>query len=673
MIKLIKQHSTFNPPVILASLLLVLFLSITSLIIPTKFQETLFAFREFVSVNFGWFYILTVGIFLIFIIFLALSTLGDIKLGLDDEEPEFSFTSWLAMLFAAGTGVGLMFFGVSEPLSHLKSDVTLVDGVHSAQQAVFLAMFHWGLNAWTVYGIMALALAYFGFRYKLPLSLRSCFYPILKDKLNGGFGHAVDAIALIVTIFGIMTTLGFGAAQLGAGLEHLSVINSNNLLVQIILVVALMSIAVLSAISGVGKGVKIISEINVVLALLFMLFVLFAGPTLHILQAFVDNFGYYLAHIVTTGFDTYAYEPQNQEWFNNWTVLFWAWWLSWTPFVGLFIARISKGRTIREFIFGVLVIPTIFTIVWFSIFGNTGIFIDNTVANGALNQLTGTPEKLLFAFLDYLPASSISSTLACLILGLFFITSADSGIYVLNNIATEDKSKSIPKWQCIMWGLIMVIITISLLSVGGLDALQSVTLIMALPFGILLLIMCYSLWRGLMHDEAYFSTDTHVTAQYWDSKNWKRGLSKILNQTTQADILQFLKYTALPAMYQLSHELTEEYGFKTTLNRDFHEEDAFCEICIEIENMRNYTYGIKAVKKEISEHMIDDSSLPHIQDSETVIPMTYFSDGRAGYDVQYMTRDDLIMDIIKNYERYLSLLDEVGAEMMAHDQEELGE
>ena len=256
-----------------------------------------------------------------------------------------------------------MFFGTAEPLSHYHSAVGLVDGAPSAKEALFRSIFHWGINAWTVYGIMALALAYFGFRYKLPLSLRSCFYPLWKDKINGPRGHIIDIIALCVTLLGIVTTLGFGAAQLGAGFLYIDIISTNDFSAQTVIIIIIMSIAVLSAVTGIDKGVKLLSEINISVALVLMLFVLCAGPTLLLLNTMVENFGYYLSHILGQSFYTSIYTPETRPWFFSWTILFWAWWLSWAPFVGMFIARISKGRTIREFIFGVLIIPTVFTIV----------------------------------------------------------------------------------------------------------------------------------------------------------------------------------------------------------------------------------------------------------------------------------------------------------------------
>lgn len=669
--KMIQNKSSFNPFVISLTLIMVVSLVVATLTIPTQMTEAFNWAKSTIFANFSWFYILAFSIFLIFLIILSISSLGNIKLGMNEEEPEFSFLSWLAMLFAAGMGVGLMFFGVAEPLIHYF--VTAGSLEYRQQEAMLHTFFHWGIHAWAVYAMIALALAYFGFRYKLPLALRSCFYPLLKDKINGRIGDIIDVMALIATLFGIITTLGFGASQLGAGLAQLGWIEESTFLIKVIIIIAVMSLAVFSAISGVGKGVKLLSEINLGLAFSLMLFVLIAGPTLYLLSAFSDNLGTYLSNLISLSFKTYVYETDKIGWFTDWTVLYWAWWCSWAPFVGLFIARISRGRTIREFIFGVLAIPSLFCVLWFTVFGNSAIWLDTFVANGALNELTSSPEKLLFKFLEYLPISGMTSLIALVIISLFFITSADSGIYVLNNIASRDKSLSSPRWQAVMWGTLMSTVAIVLMSVGGLATLQTMTLIVALPFAMLMLVMCLSLWKGLNADKKYFETKTTPSSIFWTGDKWKDRLSQMLNQTQEKDIVKFLKQTALPAMRELRQELIGVHNLDVEIVQSFDNEEPSVEFIIRKESMRDFMYGIKSVGHEVSEQLIEDQNMPHIQHSMTYQPMTFFFDGRTGYDVQYMTRNELIADILRQYERYLSLLDDVGQELMAHEQTELAE
>ena len=643
------------------------------LIAPEQTQTLLNAAKSGIFANFSWFYVLAFSVFLGFLVILSVSSLGNIKLGNDEEEPEFGFLSWLAMLFAAGMGVGLMFFGVAEPLTHYLSDITTGSAEHKQQEALLHTLFHWGIHAWAVYGTIALALAYFGFRYKLPLALRSCFYPLLKERINGKLGDLIDIMALLATLFGVITTLGFGASQLGAGLHQLGWISENSFSLQVVVIAVVMSLAIFSAISGVGKGVKILSELNLTLAFCLLIFVLVTGPTLYLLSAFSDNIGTYLSNLVQLSFKTYVYEQEHTDWFSGWTILYWAWWCSWAPFVGLFIARISKGRTIREFIFGVLVIPSMFGILWFTIFGNTAIWLNDGEAAGTLGQMISSPETLLFKFLDYLPLSGVTGLVSLVVISLFFITSADSGIYVLNNIASRDKSLAAPRWQAVMWGILMSVVAIVLMQSGGLANLQAMTLLVALPFAMLMLLMCFSLWKGLNADKKYFDTKVNPTSIFWTGDKWKERLEQMMNQTQEKDILRFLKHTVLPAMRELRQELISKYELSVQINTLFDQDEPAVELVIQKDLMRDFMYGVKSIGREVSEQLINDDNLPHIQHSMTYEPYTYFFDGRVGYDVQYMDQDELIADMLKHYERYLSLLDDVGQELMAHEQTELAE
>ena len=671
--KFMEKQTSFNPLVIGATLFFVVLLVAMILIVPEQTQTLLNAAKSGIFANFSWFYVLAFSVFLGFLVILSVSNLGNIKLGNDEEEPDFGFLSWLAMLFAAGMGVGLMFFGVAEPLTHYLSDITTGSAEHKQQEALLHTLFHWGIHAWAVYGTIALSLAYFGFRYKLPLALRSCFYPLLKERINGKLGDLIDIMALLATLFGIITTLGFGASQLGAGLHQLGWISKNSFSLQIVVIAVVMSLATFSAISGIGKGVKILSELNLTLAFCLLIFVLVAGPTLYLLSAFSDNIGTYLSNLVQLSFKTYVYEQEHTGWFSGWTILYWAWWCSWAPFVGLFIARISKGRTIREFIFGVLVIPSMFGILWFTVFGNTAIWLNDGEAAGTLGQMISSPETLLFKFLDYLPLSGVTGLVSLMVISLFFITSADSGIYVLNNIASRDKSLAAPRWQAVMWGVLMSVVTIVLMQSGGLANLQAMTLLVALPFAMLMLLMCFSLWKGLNADKKYFDTKVNPTSIFWTGDKWKERLEQMMNQTQEKDILRFLKHTVLPAMRELRQELISKYDLRVQINTLFDQDEPAVELVIQKELMRDFMYGVKSIGREVSEQLINDDNLPHIQHSMTYEPYTYFFDGRVGYDVQYMDQDELIADMLKHYERYLSLLDDVGQELMAHEQTELAE
>lgn len=647
-----KIKTSFNSAVFVPSIIFIIILALFSIIIPNETSEILGKLRQLNFNNFSWFYILSVSFFVGFMLLLALSKFGNIKLGTQDDEPRFSFLSWLSMLFAAGMGVGLMYFGVAEPLIHKKSLIT------NDENAMVHTLFHWGIHPWSIYGVCALAMAYFGFRYKMPLSLRSAFYPFLKDKIYGFWGHIVDILALVVTVFGISTTLGYSASQLNAGMVKLGFLSNDGYLEQVIIICVIVLISTISSISGVGKGVKKLSEINLFLAFILMLFVLFSGNTVRLLSDFSSNLGNYFSSIVELSFKTYVYEENQISWFNSWTVFYWAWWLSWAPFVGFFIAKISRGRTIREFIFGVLIVPTTFNILWFSIFGNSALSLD---INNILSSLSSSPEKLLFEFLGLLPFAKISSLVALLVLAIFFITSADSGILVLNSIASGGKDKDI-KWQNILWGISLVILSSSLLYSGGLGAILSVTMLVALPFALLMVIMCFSTLKGLIVDDRYFNTDLTNSSVYWSGEYWEKRLDIILHQPQEKDIKNFINTKVKNAMKQVKDKL-DEYGLISYVE----ESDNNIKFIIEKELSKDFIYGVSVVKKEVNKILLDDEKLPNHSKKIIYEPITFFGDSRVGYNIKYMNTKEIIVDILKQYERYLNLIDDCSNDIFVQD------
>ncbi|SMB79536.1 choline/glycine/proline betaine transport protein [Pasteurella testudinis DSM 23072] len=659
MFSLLKKRSTFSLPVFIPSFLFVLMVAVACIAFPQAIQQWLNTAKNYAFDYFSWFYILSVSCFILFLLLLAMSSLGDIRLGSDDEEAEYPFLSWIAMLFAAGMGVGLMYFGVAEPLMHSVAPITQDN---PQKNAMLYTFFHWGVHPWAIYGTIALALAYFGFRYRMPLSIRSAFYPLLRDKIHDVYGHIIDALALIATLFGIITTLGYGSSQLNAGLQAVGILSENSFFSNSMVIIVVVSIAVLSAISGVGKGVRRLSEINLGLALTLMLFVLFSGSTIYLLSVFSENIGYYLSNLVEISFRTFSYDPQHTDWFSGWTVLYWAWWFSWAPFVGLFIARISRGRTIREFILGVLIIPSTFNLLWFTIFGDSAILQD-VQHNGALSALTSAPETLLFAFLDYFPLPTLSGLLALLILSLFFITSADSGIFVLNNIASSGKITDMPKWQSVLWGVIMMILSIGLLNSGGLGAVQAMTLVVALPFAVITVLMCFSLLQGLRVDKNYFNTRLNQSTVFWSGDKWKKRLGQILKQTQEADIQQFLAQVVKPAFSQLRDELVNKHQLQVEIN-ETDEPQRSVELVIHKGVMRDFIYGVMIQRTDTALSMQEEQSVPSMKHEQVFEPVTYFGDGRIGYDVQYMTTEELIADVLKQYQRYLVLLNSEANELM---------
>ncbi|MGO1788337.1 MAG: BCCT family transporter [Sphingobacterium sp.] len=499
-----KIRTSFNKGVVLPSLIFIIGICLISAILPVSTGAVLNVVKEFIFVNLNWIYVWSVTIFVLFLIYLLFSKYANVKLGRNDSEPEYSFFSWISMLFAAGMGIGLMYFGVAEPMQHYTSGV--ISGelpAERARAAQSYTFFHWGVHAWAIYGVVGLALSYFSYRYRLPLSLRSCFYPLLKDRIKGKWGDAIDIFALCSTFFGITTTLGFGVVQVNAGLQQIGLVPDTSFVYQVVIVGVLVTMSILSATSGVGNGIRILSNVNIVAAVILLLFILILGPTVYLISSFTDGIGSYISNFFTLTFNTHVYESESLPWFYNWTILYWAWWISWSPYVGIFIARISKGRTIREFIAAVLIIPSLFNFIWMTVFGNSAIWFDMEIAKGALSSLVSDPDSLLFRFLEYFPFSTIASYLVIMIIVIFFVTSADSGIFVMNSIATKNSRWS-PKWQLVGWGVLLAVLSLLLLNAGGLVALQTMTLITALPFSVIMLLFVVNLMKALVIDQAYY-------------------------------------------------------------------------------------------------------------------------------------------------------------------------
>lgn len=460
-----------NPRVFWGASLIVGLLLALAVVAPGESDRLFQAAQGWVIDTFGWFYIAAVAGFLLLILFLALGPTGALKLGPDDSEPDFPYVSWLAMLFAAGMGIGLMYFAVAEPIQHYASPPEAQPRTFdAAREAMVITFTHWGVHAWAVYALVGLSLAYFAHRKGLPLTLRSGLSPLLGRRINGPIGDAVDVFAICGTLFGIATSLGLGVSQINSGLNDLTGL-PNTPWVQVGLIALVMACATASVLTGLDKGVRRLSELNLVLAVLLMLFVLVVGPTGFLLKALVQNFGLYLDHFFIRTFNLYAYEPRG--WMANWTLFYWAWWIAWSPFVGMFIARISRGRTVREFVIGVLLVPTGFTFLWMTIFGNTAVNLDMGVAAGAIaDAVTADLSTAIFRFFEELPGAAVTSTLAVLLVAVFFVTSADSGSLVIDTIASGGADDT-PRWQRVYWCSLEGLAAALLLLAGGLGALQA--------------------------------------------------------------------------------------------------------------------------------------------------------------------------------------------------------
>lgn len=455
--------------------------------------------QAFLSERFGWFYLISASVILLFTIYLAFSKYGNIKLGKDDDEPDYSTFSWLSMLFSAGMGIGLVFWGIAEPVSHyFVPPVGEGETVEAAANALQFTIFHWGFHPWAIYALIGLTLAYFKFRKGAPGTISATFYPLIGDRINGPIGKTIDVLAVLATVFGVATSLGFGAIQINGGLSYLNGNITNGFLTQLLIIIGVTILFMLSSISGLGRGIKWLSNANIIMAILLLVFFLFAGPTTYLLNLFTTTFGSYLQYLPQMSFRMDPFNEENSAWIQDWTIFYWAWWISWSPFVGTFIARVSKGRTIREFIIGVLAVPTVFCALWFTVFGGTGIHSEMFGSGGiweAMGQGENT-EIALFATLGQLPLSTILTVFAIILIGTFFITSADSATFVLG-MQTTNGMLNPPMKIKLTWGIIQSAAATVLLWAGGLSALQTAAIISAFPFVIILLSMMISVHKGL--------------------------------------------------------------------------------------------------------------------------------------------------------------------------------
>ena len=483
-------------PVFAISALSVIALVTVTLLYPALATELFLGMKTWVTSTFDWFFLISANFFILFCIAIATSRFGKIRLGGPDAKPQYNYGGWLAMLFAAGVGIGLMFFGVYEPLTHTLNSPLGIDpqNIAVAREAGMSAtIFHWGLHAWAIYGLVGLALAFFCFNRQMPLTLRSAFFPLFGKAVWGPFGHFIDVMAVLATIFGLSTSLGFGAEQIAAGLHHLFDIPASNLS-KILLIVVIMIMALISVIAGLDKGIKRLSELNMGMAAMLCIFVLVTGPTLLIFEQLWHTTINYLVYLPR--FSNWI-DRTDTAFFHGWTIFYLAWWISWSPFVGMFIARISYGRTIREFFAWVLLMPTIISIVWMSTLGGAGLDQYFNLGIKALAEMP--PELSLYVMLEGLPFAGIVSTISVALIAIFFVTSADSGSLVIDTMTAGGKMNA-PVVQRIFWCTATGLVAIALLVGGGMASLQALTIAVGLPFCLVLLVMCASLYKGLKEE-----------------------------------------------------------------------------------------------------------------------------------------------------------------------------
>jgi BCCT family betaine/carnitine transporter len=485
-------------PVFVVSALLAVVLVVGTLMFLEQAALAFTDLRGWITSTFDWFFIISANIFVLFCLVVAYSRLGKVRLGGPDAKPRYGYPGWLAMLFAAGVGIGLMFFGVLEPVTHtlnppLGVDPADVDAARAAGMSA--AISHWGLHAWAIYAVVGLSLSYFCFNHGMPLTLRSAFYPLFGNRVWGSFGHVVDITAVLATLFGLAVSLGYGAEQITGGLNYLFGLPTGNA-TKVILIILITSVALVSVVAGLDRGVKRLSEINMTMAGLLFLFVLLAGPTLVIIATMGQSVVDYLSYL--PGLSNWI-GREDLAFLHGWTTFYWAWWISWSPFVGMFIARVSYGRTVREFVTWVLVIPTGIGILWMSTFGGTAL--DQLFSSGYMGVAESVPELALFKMLEQLPFTGIVSTISVFLIAIFFITSADSGSLVMDIITAGGKMNT-PVQQRVFWCVLAGLVAMTLMLGGGMASLQALTISVGLPFAAVLLLMCVGLAKALLAEKS---------------------------------------------------------------------------------------------------------------------------------------------------------------------------
>lgn len=639
---------SINRPVFFPAAIVTLLLVGFAILAPDSAQTLFDSVQRWILGNVSWFYILVVAIILLSVVFLAVSRHGDIKLGPDHSEPDYRNFTWFAMLFSAGMGIGLMFFGVAEPLMHFLSPPFGEGGtVIAAREAMKITFFHWGLHAWSIYAIVALILAFFSYRHGLPLTLRSALYPLIGNRIHGPIGHAVDIFAILGTVLGVATSLGLGVAQINSGLNHLFGVPVG-VTSQIILIVITCGLATVSVASGLDKGIRILSETNLALAVVLLLFVLIVGPTVFLLQTFVQNTGAYLSDIVNKTFNLYAYEPT--DWIGGWTLFYWGWWIAWSPFVGLFIARISRGRTIREFVTGVLLVPAGFTLFWMTVFGDTAIhmiFVDGV--QGLAEVVEADSSLALFAFFEHLPLSGVLSLVAIAMVAVFFVTSADSGALVVDLLASGGQDRT-PVWQRIFWSLLMGAVAIALLLADGLTALQTATIASALPFSIILLLSLWGLFKALKLDATkrgirYQSLTLSRPAR--GGQSWERRLRNMVMMPRRAHVQRFISDVVRPAFEDVADELRKQ-GYAVQVREDQDEGGAI----LEVSHGEHLDFSYAVQPQAFVRPSLTPDEAADEEERKYFRAEVHLREGGQDYDIMGWSRDAVIGDILDQYERH---------------------
>ncbi len=656
--------SVLNRPVFLTSAAITVAVTLWCVIAPKNAESTLGDVVSWVSTWFGWYYIALTTAVLIFVIFLGLSRFGSVKLGPEHSRPEFSTGAWASMLFAAGIGTDLMFYAVYEPVTqYLTPPTGAGETVTAARESTVWTLFHYGISGWGMYSLMGMALAYFAYRMNLPLAVRSAVYPIIGKRVEGPIGHSIDTAAVLGTIFGVATSLGIGVVSLNVGLNLVFGV-PQGLAAQSALIVLAVVIATLSAVSGVDKGIKRISQLNVLLAIVLALYVLVTGRTAHLLNATVLNLGDYVRLFPDMTMQTFAFE-NTESWMTDWTLFFWAWWIAWSAFVGLFLARISRGRTIKQFVAGTMIIPFSYIVMWIAIFGNAAldeIRRGNTSFTQIASEATD-PSNGLWALLQEYPAFTVVATLAIVVGLLFYVTSADSGALVMANLSSRLRTANDdarPPLR-IFWAVATGALTLSILAAGGIFALQYATVIIGLPFAFVMIGVMWGLYKALSVEAQLAESRDGAMPGMLSGRSgpgerghtpWQARLKRVMTFPSRAKAEEYLADVAEPALREVEGELLGQ-GATALVRRTTDEHDhPAVELVADEAAERPFVYRVQHRETPVPAY---GGWAPRGDDNYSRLEV-HLRDGGQSYDVMGYTHTQLIDDVLDQYERHLEFL-----------------
>ncbi|OYU08329.1 MAG: beta-aspartyl-peptidase [Pseudomonas sp. PGPPP1] len=656
LIKTPPEKVRVNGWVFYTSTALILLLTAILIIAPQEAGRMLGVAQAWLSKSFGWYYMVVIAAYLVFVVGLAFSSYGKLKLGSKDDTPDFSYGAWAGMLFSSGIGISLLYFGASEPLDHYFNPPEGAPASNgAARQALQLTFLHWGLHGWAIYALVGLAVAYFAYRHNQPLALRSALYPLVGERwVKGAAGHAVDGFGMFVTLLGLVTNLGIGSMQVSSGLENLFGMEHSNTNLLIVIIV-MSTVATIAAVSGVENGIRRLSNLNIVLFSGLLIFVLLFGPTLHLLNGLVQNTGDYLNGIVLKTFDLYVYEgdaDKTERWMGLWTLFYWAWWISWAPFVGMFIARISRGRTVRELVAGVLLIPLGFTLAWLSIFGNSAL--DLVLNHGAV-ELGKTaleqPSMAIYQLLEHYPASKIVIGVSIFVGFVLFLTPADSGAVMMANLSCKggNVDEDAPHWLRIFWSAVITLVTIGLLFAGNFEAMQTMVVLAGLPFSVVLIFFMFGLHKAMRQDVAIEQEQAQL------AERGRRGFSERLTaldlQPSQGTVQRFMDKHVTPALEEAAVALRDQgLEVQTLLGKS----KRCIGVRIEMEEGNPFVYEVS-----LDAYSSAPTDLPEEERTRYYRAEVYLHNGPQEYDLMGFAQEQITRDVLDQFESHRQLLGRV--------------